>query len=837
MRLSEHLKVLLTQRLDEHCLVVWYDSERAFRRFVSTFQAPNCRVVIAEPSALQARRRAEEVYRLMGEASEPSERNATLLIYVPRVRFAQEQRTLDPFEVFAAAGDVFGVEESEQLQSLARVAMPEMREQIETLFLTGQPAFDLLDDLKPMTAYPQIQQILHTQSPVEVCAAVLGSEQAAGAFEARGARSELLALLKGGIGFVPSAGTRAWKKTLDQLASYILWSEFAFDLPTKLPATLEGVHRADPSYRDQVYAVCDRLRSSDEWRDAYVALANRIEADLKLRDHFAAARELGIRDTFAFEEKQYLAALGAAILANDLPGAQGILDARTRSIWRRQPERAQIWQVAERCVNLIAVAPKAENDVARLNGLVQTYVKEGGWSELDLRQRLMEQSVADCADCSEIQSVIDFARRLYRSSIDKLQSRFLAAVQADGWPPENVVRQTQVFDRFVGPSLDRREKVAYVLADSLRFEMGRALVGELGPLGEVSIQPASAALPTTTANGMAALLPGADGAFSLPLVGEDYIPTIGNRPLKDSAARMEYLTDKYGDRFANTTLNDWLDASDRKKSALARADLFVIRVPDIDELGEHVSLRQARKHMSDLLGELKTAALFLAKLGFGRIVIASDHGHVLLPETLPGDTVSAPDGTWNLSKRRAKLGKRVREQAGSLVLKPSLLGIQTDATDYCVPYGFSVYVADTCYFHEGLSLQECLIPVIELKVKSKPETSAPTQQVNIRYPRTQFTSQVIGLKVHNGSLLGESLTVRLEAYPDSSPKSKPIGEAADCDARDVNTHEVTLQPNVDTDVPLLIDPDFHGESIEIRAIAPDSGMIWATLKLKNGALD
>ncbi|MCL4488345.1 MAG: PglZ domain-containing protein [Chloroflexi bacterium] len=837
MRLSDHLRQLLTTCLSDHRIVVWFDSERAFGEFVRTLQIANCRVANAAASELQARREAEDVYRKMNESSNPSDANANLLIYLPRARLPEDRRTQDPFEGFAAAGDLFGVEESEQLHSLACVAMPEMREQIDTLFLTGQPAFDLLDNLKPMMAYPQIEQILRTQSPIEVCAAVLGSGQVAEAFEARGPRGELLALLKGAIGFVPQAGTRSWKKLLDQLASYILFSELTFDLPAALPAALDGVHRADPSYRDQVYAICDRLRSSDEWRDAYVALANRIEKDLKLHDHFRAAKELGERDTFAFEEKQSLASLATAVLESNLQTARSILDARSHSVWRRQADRAQIWQVAERCLNLIGAASKVENGISRLSGLVESYARDGGWNELDLQQRLMEQSVADCADCAEIQAVIDFARRTYRASIDKLEMRFLAAVPAEGWPPENVLRQTQVFDRFVGPSLDRREKVAYVLADSLRFEMGRALARELGSLGEVSIQPASAALPTTTANGMAALLPGADGALSLPLVGEEFIPHIGNRPVKDSATRMEYLGDKYGDRFASTTLNEWLDASDRKRSALARADLFVIRVPDIDELGEHVSLRQARKHMSDLLGDLKVATLHLAKLGFERIVITADHGHVLLPETLPGDTIASPEGSWNLNKRRAKLGKRVREKPGSLILKPNFLGIQTDATDYCVPNGFGVYVADTCYFHEGLSLQECVVPVIELKVKSRPETSARAQQVEIHYPRAQFTSQVIGLKVYNGSLLGESLNVRLEAYPDSNPKSKPVGEAADCDARDVNTHEVTLQPNVDTEVPLLIDPDFHGEFIEIRAIAPDSGLVWATLKLKNGTLD
>jgi hypothetical protein len=301
---------------------------------------------------------------------------------------------------------------------------------------------------------------------------------------------------------------------------------------------------------------------------------------------------------------------------------------------------------------------------------------------------------------------------------------------------------------------------------------------------------------------------------------------------------MALLAEKYGDRFAHVALGDWLDATDKKRKALAdRADLLVVRVPDIDELGEHVSLRQARKHMSGLLGELKSAVTQTVRLGYGVIVIAADHGHVLLPEVLPGDTVSAPEGRWGLSKRRVRLGAQLKERAGALVFNPAHLGIHTDAADYVVPSGFGVYASDAAYFHEGLSLPECVIPVIELRPKVRPEGSGKQQQIELRYPRDKFTSQVIGLKVYYAALFGEPLRIRLEAYDAASPKGAPVGEAADCAARDENTHEVTLQPNAETDVPVLIDRDFTGAAAELRAIAPDSGVIWARLKLKNGILD
>ena len=839
MRLTTHLCRVITDLLNEYRIVVWFDGEQGFGAFVGAFQAPQCRVISTVPSALRARRDAEMVYRRMDESEQTSEANATLLIYAPRPRVPGEERIKDPFEGFAATGVVFGEDESERLQSLARTAMPELIEQIDGLFLSGRPTFELLDNLKQTSSYPLVEQALDTQAVADAAVALLASNDALAAIDrVAGADGELLKMLESELGFKPSAKPQHAKSLRDPLARYLLLSELAFDLESGWPESLANVPRADFKYRDRIFAICDRLRTADDTRQNYVELAERIEQDLKLSDYFAGATQLGVRDTFAFEERRYLNMLTEAVSAGDLPAARSILDGRRKSVWRHQPERAQVWQLTERCLNLLDAAARLDLRATTVAGLIASYTAQDGWSDLDRQQRLMEQSCADCTDIQEVMAVVELARRRYREGIDLLQERFLKGVQAEGWPPTGILRQTQVFDRLIGPALERREKLAYILADALRFEMGQALAEQLAELGEVVLQPAAVALPAVTTVGMAALLPGADGALTLQLVGDAYVSHIGDRPVKDSAARMVFLSERYGDRFSHVTLDDWLDFTDKKQAALAnKTDLLVLKVPDIDELGEHIGLRQARKHMSGLLGDLKTAAVQLARLGFQSVVIAADHGHVLLPDVLPGDTVQAPEGQWGLTRRRVRLGTQLKERPATLVFKPEFLGIRTAAPDYCVATGFNVYATDANYFHEGLSLQECIVPILELRPKGKPETSSRHQEVQIRYGRDRFTSQVIGAKVHYGSLLDEPLKIRLEAYDVIDPKGPPVGEAADCAAREENTHEVTLTPNVETEVPVLINPDFRGAAVELRAMSSDRMLVWARLRLKNGVLD
>ena len=85
--------------------------------------------------------------------------------------------------------------------------------------------------------------------------------------------------------------------------------------------------------------------------------------------------------------------------------------------------------------------------------------------------------------------------------------------------------------------------------------------------------------------------------------------------------------------------------------------------------------------------------------------------------------------------------------------------------------------------------------------------------------------------------LCEMVMVMIDFYDGKGAKANLVGEAADCEARDEKTRDVTLQANKETPVPVLIDPDFDGPEIEIRVSDPESRVVWAKHKLKNAMLE
>jgi len=842
MKFTEFLRKKLIDILNDRRIVVWYDAEGDFKDFAASFKAPNCVVLSTAGSVLIARRRADEIYRLMNESENPSESGRCLLIYIPGRRGATgDEKMQDPFEVYALAGAAFGDTEDQKIESLARQAMPRKAKEITRLFREGKPDVALLDGLEKTQRWPLLNEVFRTETPADVAALSLcDTAKAKAVDDTPGCVEELLRLFESAFGFKPASKARRWKTLRLKAAEYVLFSEFVFDLPESAPDALSSVPRAGDDSKAIVYSACDRMRSDTSLREIYMEHAQKIEADLRLPEVMPEDFDPGDRDTFPFEERRLLRIAVEYVIAGDLTAAGTVIESRRHSIWRRDPQRTPAWTALERAVSLLEVLRKVKEKLREkkdLHSLVTSYT-ETGLSDMDRGQRLFETALTSCMEEDVLSPLIDLCRRRYREAALALQDEFLTAVQEEGWPPEGVPRQTRIFDEQVSPVLDRRERIAFFLVDSLRYEMGRDLGDALAGTGEVEVRYAAGVVPTVTGCGMAALMPGADGILRLVEKDGGLVPALGTRLLRTSADRMKLLAETYGDRFFETTLDDLLGSYKKVAKKLQNVDLLVVRTQDPDAIGENLGQWRARRYLSDVIGDIAQVVKSVVSSGFTRVLISADHGHVMLPEIPAGDVVQSPPGGWLENKRRCRLGSGLSGGSGTITLKAVHVGIQGDVQEICLPIGFRVFSDGEGYFHGGLSLQEAVVPVIVFRAGGETETVSGKPEIDIRYRSDRFTSRVIGLKFHlQGDIFGTPARVRIEAFDGKGAKARLIGEAADCEARDEKTREVTLQANKETPVPMLIDPDFDRPEIEIRVSDPQTRVVWARRRLKNAMLE
>lgn len=850
MNISEFIKHNLRRRLDvSGCLIV-YDQDKLFLDAVKGLADQRCVVVDASDSIILAREQAMAAWlKLAVAGKEPHQ----LVVYVPcRRPETDEEKYRDPFQVFALGGAAFPSGDGDSYLALCRKAKPDHAQKIEELFRSGPPDFATIDNVGAGHHWPKLKSLLGVESAVEILTAFLSpSEKQQVALAEDGAWApEMRAFLQTALECQPKTKSQKWQPIRDEVWRFALFSEFVFDLPGKLPPGLSEVPRAGEGCRALVYAVCQALRSSDPHKEDYMQMANKVAEELNLETLMADVEDLGKLDTFAFEERGFLRVFAKAALAGDLAKAKEVADSRKSSIWIENTERQVSWTIAERARQLMVAAEDLRTEFDRrgrsLADIVAFYVERG--FQLDTLQRNFEQSIGDAyGELGALEELVEAARRQYKRLAEAMQAAFIAAVEKEGWPASGSARSTEIFDKWVAPALgERGTRVALFMVDSLRYELAVWLERQMAKEGECELAAICAQLPTITPVGMAALLPEAAGNLRLTREGEELVPTIKGRRIVTPDDRFEYVRGLYGERCAMVELQELLAMSPagKKKPKLAEGvHLLLVRTTDIDRLAED-NPAKARELMPRLLQEILAGLNKLKRMGFDEAVIATDHGFILLPAQEPGDVVPKPPGDWLKIKDRCLLGSG-SGASGSVLFAKEEVGIQGDFDSYAAPRSFGTFSRRIPYFHEGLSLQECVLPLIRVRLPKETGKEKSRLEVHLGYKggkTAQVTTRLPMLDIsvfRTGLFDGGEIELKIEAWGKDAAtgQDRIAGEPASSEHVHPATGAVRVRPGQAVRVPLRMEEGFSGD-FEVRALDPETRIAHAEpLKLTTKYLE
>lgn len=844
MSVSRHVQKIVGSLVEDRRIVVWYDPDRVFYELFQTFEHQPLVKVDASDSVLRARREADRAWVALFDLDSLGPPPPPVLIYVPAERGkSQEAQCEDPFEPFALAGAAFGSADSERLPSIARRVLPGRDAEVDRLFAEGPPTLAQLDALAGGTRYPLVEEALGTEVPSRVVARLLyrPDEIRPHLETSPGLLAELRRLLADACGFKQEA-EEPFEAVGPALAQWLLFSELVFDLPGAVPESVAQVPRAEPDFRDQVFELCDDLRGSSEHQETYCGIAADVERRLGLSGLAETADVSGERDTFPFEDRAALLLLQHKALAGEIETARSLAERRRSSVWRTSPERDQLWRLAERCLDLLDSGKAWELRSVGASRPVADHVRaycgqEDGMWRLDQAQRLLEQAAAVLVDRDRLAALLEHVRTEYRKWLGSTQAAFLESVAHSGWPAEGYPRQAQAWDRHAAEAVRDGRRTAWFLVDALRYEMGRELAERLKNEGTAQVEAACGVVPAATAFGMAALLPGASTGLTYGEQDGSLVPLLGGKPVVTAEDRRDAFRNALGDRFKSLRLGELLTASSPQlREAVGAADVLAVFSTEIDDLGERNDPLIARRYVSDVVADLLAAVLRLVQVGFEHLVFTSDHGFIQLPELLPGDRCREPAGRWLLRKRRALLGALGGRAESVVALSAASLGIQGPVEQVCVPRGVKVFRAGSPYFHEGLSLQESVVPLVVLDAVPRKQHGEEAVLVKIHYRSDRFTTRIFSVQVSYSSVLSPELDVRMQAFAPGT--ARVVGESADCEARDPHTGLVTLKLTERVQVPIALEPDFDGDAVEVRVTdAATPGRSYASLVLRNATLD
>ena len=824
MSIAEFIResVLRPRLKQAGCLVV-YDADKRYREQCFDLAGDKVRVIDASESSIESREVALQALREVGQ---PKASLEGVLIYVPfRRPENDEQKQVDPFALYAECGAVFPQDDGDEYLSLCLRAKPDYATEIRSLFVReSQPQYAVIDAIGGGISWPQLRSTLRVESGREILTALLAP-----------APSQLDAL-KGQEGWVQEARDflratlamdmktrgKAWSAVAEELWRYVLFSEFVFDLPVALPESLRGVPHAPMEARPIVEDVCERLRSDPKSRSVYIDRAEAIEAALNLADVCGAIDDLGERDTFPFEERTFLRTAIKGITANDADATRRVLSGRKSSVWMDKGESQAQWELVRSALSLVEACDDFERQLpeyARSQAdLIDFYL--GSLREADRLQREFEQAAGDFLDQHGLMhEVISQARGRYRRLAEKVQGVFVKHVEVSGWPPAGRLANADAFDRLVADRLkESGRRVAYLMVDALRYELGVALEKLLAEDGPVELQAAYAQLPTITLVGMASLLPGALNNLTLTLENEALMPKLAGTPVGNVPQRMGVLTKRYGDRFEEMLLNDFV----RGKPKIAETvDLLVLRSTEIDSQLES----NPETTLGLIPGTLKLIRVALHKLrgmGFKEAVIVTDHGFFLNAQAEAGDVCIKPQGKWSVNAHdRIMLGDGAAD-GHSLVMSAEKVGIRGDFSQVAMPRSMAPYRAGHLYFHGGASLAEAVVPVLIARLDTNDQADLRKVVVELSYKNgakritTRLPVIEVILVADDMFSQGTSVEILLEAQ---DSKGSVVGEPRP--GGDVNpaTRTVTLMPGQRKQIALRMDEEFRGK-FSVKALNP-----------------
>ena len=576
----------------------------------------------------------------------------------------------------------------------------------------------MIDAVGGGTGWAQLQALLKVDSARDILFALLAPTEAqkAALKGQDGWVTEAKSLLKTTLELRLITRAKSWDTIGDEMWRYLLFSEFFFDLPAELPASLANVPRAPEAARALVEDLCDRLRGYDLTKALYIARAEEIEGPegLNLPVHCRDIVDLGARDTFPFEERSFFARAVVALRDDDMDALRGLVSRHGRSIWVSRDESQAQWRLLHAAVELVSACDDAGRQLldrmGSVDALIDFYV--GSLREVDRLQRELEQAIGD-ADLIRVhvdggdllEQIIAHTRTVYRRLIDRVQPAFVRQVEGAGWPPPGRLANADVFDKFVALRLQESgRRVAVILVDALRFELGVELQKLLAAEGQVDLSPACAQVPTITPVGMASLLPHAGRDLVFKRRDDKLLPVLDNVPLPGVTQRLDVLRKRYGQRFADLPLKEFV----RGKGELSKTvELLLLRSNEMDEAFESKP-ETAPMHISRTLQQVQAAVRKLRAIGFHEALILTDHGFYLNALIEAGDACARSPGNWLMLHGRILLGEGSGDGANFVMEAPSL-GVRGDFAQVAGPRGMVAYQGGMSYFHGGLSLQEAIV--------------------------------------------------------------------------------------------------------------------------------
>lgn len=469
----------------------------------------------------------------------------------------------------------------------------------------------------------------------------------------------------------------------------------------------------------------NRWMDSGEHREAFEALSERADGMLNISaalNQVEDVRQLLPAQTYRRIDLKILADLRDGLVS----GALAPTEVRQRSEARSQLHWARYGQGILSLYRALGVAaefvetlPKLDLTIESFDAGVEKYAST--WWRADQLYRKFICHLNASGQTALLEKLAARIEGLYVNEfVSKLAQRWQEWVDRCTQWSSIIPSQRELVPRFLQPQIAEGRKVFVVVSDALRYEVAREVVENI--LREerwtADLKPVLGVLPSFTQLGMAALLPhktlgyAPDGKTILT----DGMNTVGTE------ARGKILACGFGGRATAISAEAFLGLNSKTDGRdLAKAnDVVFIYHNIIDAVGdrrdtEHRVCSEVDFAIDEIIKLLKKAAA----MNVSHFVITADHGFLYQNEALAeSDFLAIPQPAGVLQyQRRFIVAPAVGDDARLKRFTAQQLGLSGNF-EFAFPKGtqrLRLQGSGSRYVHGGTTLQEIVVPVIEVK--------------------------------------------------------------------------------------------------------------------------
>ena len=636
----------------EHPVLMVYDKEGIYYDLLPILKDRNVKVIDTTQAHLHARLSAQRYW-----CKELSlNKDGRMVIYRKRSMPGNNRQWVEePYAAFMKGGCIFPQGPQDMYENICRSFLPAKQNELNHLFEVGIPSFNLVNALLDGAAYPELEQLTGGKSVTETTIGLLSLNSCADMKWQKEWRAFSEAQFPG----LDISGSTL-QEIQSKLWSYLLFSEFVFDLPEALPDNLKSVSIAPVEMKEKVYLICDQLRNRIDLRERYVKAANKVTEQLGLTDAFAKAKHLGMRVTFNFENSVEYDRFISCLKEGKQEEAHAMLDKNKKDVWYQEnAEVAIFWNLAEQVIRLIDCINRGIKADGTLKELVEWYAASGCEADGAFRKYHTERLGAMSMPRQEKQ-LTEYLNTQYRDFTERAVKIYQDSILQV--KDENELRNQGCLE-IVYPALKEGKRVVLVTVDAFRYEMGKTFAEriERSFRDRVSFVPKVSYLPSVTRFGMANHL----GDIVLCVQGGKLEPMIEQDIVSTTTERINYLKKATQVEVQDIRLDEF-DATAIEESTR----LLVVRSLAIDSAGEKDKLNG--------LGTMEREMIRLAKmlddckrLKFDLAVLVADHGFMIQPAFRKGDLIGKPAGSDIVLTESRMLAGSINDSEYTLTFAPS----------------------------------------------------------------------------------------------------------------------------------------------------------------------